>query len=178
MRWGAMVALAALLGGQARAEEKAKGTGGIEDPARTGQPGATASTPPVSATPLGARQLSGTVVKADDKNVYLEHMGAVIPLKVDENTRFTGEGVKSSRDLTEGQEVRASFTVKGTDNVADRITAERASGKPGADSGKTGADTGRSPPPGAEGLPPGHPPVPRDPGRSPVEPGTPPTPKY
>ncbi len=67
-------------------------------------------------------QLSGTVVKAEKNTLYIEHMGAVIPLKIVEGTKFSGEGLESSRDLFEGQEVRASFTVQGeTTNVASSI---------------------------------------------------------
>ena len=124
---------------------------------RSGQLGGTAAR---------ERELSGTVVKTDANTVYLEHMGAIVPMKIDASTQFSGAGVKSSRDLTEGQEVRASFTVKETTNVADRITGSSAPGRPPAGSGTTGMTPGPSvPPERGPGMPP-----------EPLPPRTPPTP--
>jgi hypothetical protein len=178
-RIAALGALAVMVGGQARAEDAKRGSGGIEDPARVGQPGGAERSPSVGSTPARPRELSGTFVKADSTTVYLEHMGAIVPLKVDEKTRYTGEGVKSSRDLTEGQEVRASFSVKGTTNVADKLEVASAAGRRPAEAG------GETPPRRPDAMPPGprvppdRAPAPKDPGSPvPVEPGTPPAPKY
>jgi hypothetical protein len=162
MAWSRVVAASvlAVAAAQARAEGSGKTSGGIEDPARVGHPGGAGGTR-AGENPAGGREITGKFLKADSTTVYVEHMGAVVPLKVDENTRFSGEGVKGSGDLKEGQEVRASFTVKRTTNVADRITVEPASG--------------RRPEP----APPDRSPVPRDPGiPPPAGPGGPSLPKY
>jgi len=67
------------------------------------------------------KELSGTVVKSDANTLYLEHMGAVVPIELDRGTRFSG--IKNADQLAEGQEVRASFTVKDeTKNVADSVS--------------------------------------------------------
>jgi hypothetical protein len=163
MAWSRVLvvsAAAVLLGARARAEGPGDAPGKIEDPARVGQPGGGAEGTRARG-PYGGRELAGKLVKAESTIVYLEHMGAIVALRVDENTRFSGEGVKSSRDLREGQEVRASFTVKGTTNVADKIAVEPASG-------------GRP-----DGTAPDRSPAPRDPGiPPPAGPGGPSLPKY
>jgi len=88
----------------------------------TGQAGS--STPSAStstASEAGQQQLTGEFVKADRKTIYIDHMGAIVPLKVDKNTQFQG-GVKRASELKQGQQVRASFTVKNqTENLATSI---------------------------------------------------------
>jgi hypothetical protein len=182
-----MIAASALvvatLASPADAGDAARRSGKIEDPARVGRPGE--RTEGTGATAGGTRQLSGTVVRADAGTLYLEHMGAIVPLKIDDKTEFSGEGVKSSRDLTEGQEVRASFTVKNeTTNVADRIAVASASGRePAGGTGSQGSPPGGTerrpgPPTPSErrpGSPPDTQPIPRDPGTTPPrDPGGPP----
>ncbi len=77
-------------------------------------------------------ELTGKVVKADKKTLYVEHMGAVVQLKLDKKTQYE-DSLKSASDLKEGQEVRASFLVeKGTTNLATRIRLESDSGKGGS----------------------------------------------
>jgi hypothetical protein len=150
------------------------------DPTRTEPGGVTAQAPQTGTT----RELSGKVVRASSRTVYLEHMGAIIPVSVDEKTRFSGEGVKSTRDLKEGQEVRTSFTVKGTANLAREISVASA----GSD--RTGAAQPGQEKTGAESLPvpperkppdlpsPENPRVPQDPRTVPPrDPGSPPV-KY
>jgi hypothetical protein len=67
------------------------------------------------------RELSGKVIRAEANTLYLEHMGAVILVEIGRGTRFSG--VPSAGELAEGQEVRASFTVRNdTKNVADSIS--------------------------------------------------------
>lgn len=178
------------LGSPVWADDPSKGSKGIEDPARVGRPGErTERTRDVRGTTAASgRELSGKVVKADSRTLYLEHMGAIVPLKLDDKTEFAGEGLKSSRDLAAGQEVRASFTVeKETTNVATRISLARASerGTASGSSPRVPDDTGRTPrgdrPVPHErtpGMPPGEAPIPRDPGeRVPPDP-VPPVPKY
>ena len=74
-------------------------------------------------TEVGQNEITGRVVKAERHTIYLEHMGLVIPLHVTSQTQFTDPSVKSPRDLKEGQDVRASFSIKNrTQNVAQSIS--------------------------------------------------------
>ncbi len=77
-------------------------------------------------------ELSGKVVKAEMNTVWVEYSGAVIPLKVDANTHFEGANLKKAKDLKEGEEIRASFTVKNrTDNLAKTISLSSPTGGSG-----------------------------------------------
>ena len=185
----AVSAIAVALAAPVRADDEARKTAGIEDPARVGRPGErTERTPQGGGAIAGERELSGTVVKADSRTLYLEHMGAVFPLKLDDRTEFSGAGVSSSRDLKEGQEVRASFTVeKKTTNVARRISVAGASSLSTGSTGTTPSEDERIPPGSpplpperGPGIPPNRPPMPGDPSGTPApsDPGAPPTPNY
>ncbi len=67
------------------------------------------------------RELSGKVVRSEANTLYLEHMGAVVPVEVGRKTRFSG--IRSADQLAEGQEVRANFTVMDDrKNVANSIS--------------------------------------------------------
>lgn len=185
--------LAIALGSSVRADDPAKASKdparaskGIEDPARVGEPGKGEGTARLGGT-AETRELSGKVVKADSKTLYLEHMGAVFPLRIDEKTEFSGQGLSSSRDLSEGQEVRASFTVEKTTNVARRISLASASGRAPPAAGSQGARPEQMPPgqhpqlppERGPGIPPDRMPTPRDPGtQDPTQPGAPASPKY
>ena len=98
---------------------------------------------------LSSNELTGRVVKADNNTVYIEHMGAVVALKVDHNTKFESPAIRHAKDLQPGQEIRASFAVKNqTDNVARSISLSSTEGTGGAglksyDYGKSGADTNK-----------------------------------
>jgi len=79
------------------------------------------------------QELSGKVVKADRSSVFVEHMGAVVPLKIDKNTKFQGDTLKAAKDLKEGQEIRASFSVENkTSNVAKSIELSSEMGQGGS----------------------------------------------
>ncbi len=68
------------------------------------------------------QELTGKVVKAQSNKVFIEHMGAVVELKTSSKTQFEGD-VKKAKDLKEGDEIRASFTVKNkTENEATSIS--------------------------------------------------------
>ncbi|MDC0714696.1 hypothetical protein POL68_39975 [Stigmatella sp. ncwal1] len=67
------------------------------------------------------QQLTGRVVKSDSKTVWVEHAGAIVPLKIDKSTQFTDTSLKRAKDFKQGDEIRASFEVKNTDNVATSI---------------------------------------------------------
>lgn len=65
-------------------------------------------------------ELVGRVMKSEANTLYVEHMGAVFPVQIGRDTRFFG--VRSADHLTEGQEVRVSFTKDDGKNVAHRIS--------------------------------------------------------
>jgi hypothetical protein len=90
-----------------------------------------------TADQLGGNQLTGRVVKSERKTIWIEHMGAIVPLKIDKNTRFADPSIKRASDLKEGDQVRASFEVRKTDNVATSI--EMSSGM-GPGQGGSGSD--------------------------------------
>lgn len=75
----------------------------------------------------GAQELQGKVASVQGNWVNLEHdSGALVPLKVDNQTQFQGQAqnqqpINSVRQLRPGQEVRASFRAEGTVNAAESI---------------------------------------------------------
>ncbi len=148
----AIGALVLLGGGLARADDKASTKSDAREK---------------SGAEVQAKELSGRVVQASPSKLYLEHMGAVVEFNL-ENTEFSGGG--SSKDLAEGQQVRASFIVENkTTNIAKRVsvTTEAGTAKPA---------------PGGAGheMAPGERPdtsTPSTPGMPPREPGTTPPPK-
>jgi hypothetical protein len=128
-----------------------------------------------------AKEISGRVVTASPSKLFLEHMGAVVEFNLAPDAQFSGGSVRSSGDLTEGQEVRASFTVENrTTNVAKRISLARESGSAGPQHGGTGSAAEPQPGSGTAGTPPSERPTPQErvpgmpPGeRPPHDPGTP-----
>ena len=82
----------------------------------------------MGAAPIAARELQGELVKMEGKMLWVKHMGALVPLKIDKNTRFDDK-----KDLKEGQDVRASFTVKGkTTNLATSVSLQAGTGGSGS----------------------------------------------
>lgn len=71
-------------------------------------------------------ELSGKVVRADNKMVHIEYMGAIVPLKIESKTEFLDPTVKRGGDLKAGQQIRASFKVVDQTNVAQSISLEKA----------------------------------------------------
>ncbi len=111
------------------------------------------------------------MVKAQKDMVWLQHMGAVVPVKVNDSTRFEDPTLKKATDLKEGQQVRARIEVQGkTNNVARSISMDNAgtggSGVEGWGDPLDGSGTGGS---GAGDIQ-NTPPTPMDP--LPEEPGT------
>lgn len=108
------------------------GTGASGQPTRTPELGHTDDRPAASLDKhhdLAKNEVTGKVVRADASTVWIDHMGAVIPLKIDANTRFESAGIAHRKDLKEGQEIRASFRVQDkVTNVADSIWLEGATG--------------------------------------------------
>ncbi|MFZ5469598.1 MAG: hypothetical protein ACOZIN_09190 [Myxococcota bacterium] len=75
----------------------------------------------------GANEIMGEVVKVETKQLFLKHpqTGVIIPLKLDKNTKYVGETGFDRASLREGQPVRASFNIDGTNNVATQISQVR-----------------------------------------------------
>src|SRR5262249_4178848 len=48
---------------------------------------------------LAKNEVTGKVVRVDPGTVWIDHMGAVIPLKIDANTRFESAGIARPKDL-------------------------------------------------------------------------------
>lgn len=130
----AFIALVALVlfAGAAHGQDRAK-TGGREEAAGT-----------------PSREISGRVVQASPSKLFLEHMGAVVEFNIASDAQFSGGKLTSSRDLSEGQEVRASFTIENkTSNVVRHISLAREAGSRG------GAPQPERPTPGLPGHPAG-----------------------
>jgi hypothetical protein len=88
-----------------------------------------------TADQLSGNQITGRVVKSERKTIWVEHAGAVVPLKIDKNTQFTDPNLKRAADIKEGDQIRASFEVRKTDNVATSIGMSSDMGQGGAGSG-------------------------------------------
>lgn len=144
-----VVAGAALLGGLAFAGQDTLGAGGSG--LERDRPHAQGSTPS-SQAPMkrdvgstAGNQLMGTVVESKSHTLYLQHMGAVVPVRVDQNTDLKGLAGKAVSDLKPGDEVQVSFTVKNRiDNVATRISAMSGMGGSGFDASEQSRDMGRN----------------------------------
>jgi hypothetical protein len=70
------------------------------------------------------QEIQGRIASVQGNWINLEHEGALVPLKTDQQTQFQSEGerqIKSARELRPGDEVRASFRAEGTINNAERI---------------------------------------------------------
>ena len=99
-----------------------------------------------SAQQMGEKQVSGTVVKSSSTLLHLRTDNGIIPIKVGKDIKIDDPSVKRVRDLKEGQQVRASFDIQGTDNVAKSISLDTNMGGSGLDS-----DTGINQQPGDVG---------------------------
>jgi hypothetical protein len=171
---GAVLALGA---GVARADERhGSKTTAREQAGETATGSSATSGRASSATGSVAREaatkeITGKVLQASPSKLYLEHMGAVVEFNIASDAKFSGGDFRSSSDLSEGQEVRASFTVENkTTNVAKEISLA------GAASGSTGSSapaavpgergSGTSPQERGERSTPGTPP--REPGTTPA----------
>jgi len=95
-------------------------------------------------------QLIGTVVESKSHTLYLQHMGAVVPLRVEKSTDLAGLSGKKLSDLKPGDEVQVSFLVKNKiENVATRIGLPSSTGTGG--SGLGTSEEGRTPGIGGSG---------------------------
>jgi hypothetical protein len=66
-------------------------------------------------------ELLGTVVKQDKRQLYLQHQGHIVALELKSSTRIDGKRVAQATPLQEGEQVRASFTLDKTSNIASRV---------------------------------------------------------
>ncbi|MFY0529941.1 hypothetical protein ACN28I_44500 [Archangium gephyra] len=72
----------------------------------------------------GEKQVSGTVVKSSKSMLHLRTDNGIIPLKINKDVQFQDPNLKNVQSLKEGQQVRASFDILGTDNVAKSISLD------------------------------------------------------
>ncbi|WP_309889436.1 hypothetical protein [Archangium sp.] len=110
------------------------------------KPGQMGSSQTASAQPMGEKEVTGTVVKSSSTLLHLRTDNGIIPIKVGKDIKIDDPSVKRVRDLKEGQQVRASFDIQGTDNVAKSISLDTNMGGSGLDS-----DTGINQQPGDVG---------------------------
>lgn len=95
-----------------------------------------------SSQQLAANEITGRVVKSNKKMVWVEHAGAIVPLTINKQTQFGDESLKRAQDIKAGDEIRASFEVNNTDNVATNIQRSDGTLGTGSDTGGSGLDTG------------------------------------
>jgi len=95
-----------------------------------------------SSQQLAANEITGRVVKSNKKMVWVEHAGAIVPLTINKQTQFGDENLKRAQDIKAGDEIRASFEVNNTDNVATNIQRSDGTLGSGSDTGGSGTDTG------------------------------------
>ncbi|MBJ6763097.1 RNA-binding protein [Myxococcaceae bacterium JPH2] len=120
----------------------ASGTSSSSGSMDQGGSGSAGSASSMTRDSMGQQELTGKVVKANSKMVWVDHMGAVVPLEVDSKTQFTDPSLKAAKNLKEGQEIRASFEVKDTKNVAKSIAPSSA---PSTGTGGSSTPEGTSP---------------------------------
>jgi hypothetical protein len=83
---------------------------------------------------LGANEIAGRVVKSSKKMLWVEHAGVIVPLTINKDTQFADPSIKRVQDLKAGDEIRASYEVKQTDNIATNIQkSDKAMGGSGTD---------------------------------------------
>jgi hypothetical protein len=126
------------MGGKKDAQHQQQGgTGGAGSTSSGSQAGQTGQTGQMGQSGMtnqvSGNQLTGRVVKSDRKTVWIEHAGAIVPLKIDKNTQFTDPSLKRAQDLREGDEIRASYEVRKTDNVATSIEKSQGTGGSGTE---------------------------------------------
>ncbi|MDR0965738.1 MAG: hypothetical protein LBM75_04430 [Myxococcales bacterium] len=67
-----------------------------------------------------ALTIEGKVLKVERDHLILDYRGAAVQFKVSRDTQI--QGVTSVRNLTEGQQVRASFEMRDNENELKTIT--------------------------------------------------------
>lgn len=91
-------------------------------------------------------ELTGTVIRAetDEEKLYVRNeQGESVELKVNDETEFEDPSVRRLEDLSAGQEVRASYSTEGNENVASTISLKKdKEDKAMGGSGTEGIDSG------------------------------------
>lgn len=151
---GVFASVALMSSGMALAHDKEKKETQTQVQGGTGGSGTTGQYQGGSGTAeqLGGNQLTGRVVKSDRSTIWVEHAGAIVPLKIDKNTHFTDPNVKRATDIKEGEQIRASFEVRKTENVATSIGMSSGMGQGGSGSDVMKPDQGINQP--SESMPP------------------------
>lgn len=108
-------------------------TGGMGSTGSSGTAGGMGST----GMGMGQQSVEGRVLKADRSTITIEHNGAALPLSVASSTSF--QGVKSAKDIKEGQQVRASFDLKKDKNELRSVEVLSGAGGAGGAGGMGGA---------------------------------------
>jgi hypothetical protein len=128
-----LFASVALLGSGMALAEDAQGTSQPSQQQQVGSDyGGSGSQAQMQGQPMGEKQVSGKVLKSTANEVHLLTDNGVIAVKVNKDTKFQDPNIKRARDLKEGQQVRTSFTVEQTNNVARSITLDTGAGMGGA----------------------------------------------
>jgi hypothetical protein len=135
---GALGASALLFGAAAFADDQTTGTTPKSDTTMKDKSTyeKSSDTPSMSGDhdQMGSK-LQGEVVKFSSNMLYLRHMGAVVPIKVDKTTRFEDRSM-----VKEGQMVTAELkVVNKTQNLATWVGSETGTGGSGYDSGDSGS---------------------------------------
>ena len=147
-RLAGLLAGAALVGGLALAQQDSTPATGGSGLSQEQKPSMSPSTMPGQATgqldvQKQGTQLTGTVVESKSHTLYLEHMGAVVPVRVEKSTDLSGLSGKKLTDLKSGDEVQVSFQIKNKiDNVATRIEKSTATGGSGLGTTEEGRNSG------------------------------------
>lgn len=121
--------------GQSGSTQQAPNQGALGGSGQVDQSGQSGMNQQTGATQqLGANELTGRVVKSGKKMIWVEHMGAIVPLTINKDTQFGDESLKRAQDLKEGDQVRASFEVRKTENIVTNLQkAEGGTGGSGHD---------------------------------------------
>lgn len=83
----------------------------------------------------GEQELTGKVASKSASQLYLEsEEGVIVPFKLDAQTQYMGERregkpLASAQQLEEGDEVRVSFSAKGSENSATQVELKKFEGQ-------------------------------------------------
>ncbi len=81
-------------------------------------------------SPPAAAELTGPIVKAERKTVWVNHLGAIVALAVEGTTQVAGPNISRAQDLRPGQTIQVSFVVQGVQNLARSIRVQDAGALP------------------------------------------------
>ncbi len=121
-------------GGSAGMEGSGTGSSGSMSGSSTGTMGSTEA--------AGQQQMEGKVLKSSSGSLIIEHLGAAIPFEVTKSTTF--QGVKSAKEIKEGEQVRASFEMKKNKNELRSIEVLGTGGSGATEKSKSSKDSSKS----------------------------------